>query len=54
MTYGNEAVIPIEIGKLSFQTKHFDTLLNDQGLSLNLDLLEIKSDKTQLRMVANQ
>ena len=29
-------------------------MLNDQALSLNLDLLEIKRDKAQLQMAANQ
>ncbi len=44
MTYGMETVVPTEIGKPSFQTEQFDPDLNVEGLSLNLDLLEIKRD----------
>ena len=54
MTYRTEVVVPAEIGEPSFQIAHFDSLLNDHGLALNLDLIEIKRDKVQLRMVANQ
>ena len=49
-----EAIVPTEIDELSFLTEHFDSDLNNQGLSLNLDVLEIKRDKAQIRMVANQ
>ena len=52
MTYGTEAVVPIEIGEPSFRTEQFDSDLNVEGLSLNL--LEIKCDNAQIRMVANQ
>ena len=54
MIYGTEAVVPAEIGEPSFQTENFDPNLNDQGLSLNLDILEIRRDKAQIQMVANQ
>ena len=33
---------------------HFNPQTNDQGLALNLDLIEIKRNKAQLQMVANQ
>ena len=45
MTYRTEAVVSADIEELSFQTSHFDSLLNDQDLALNLDLFEIKRDK---------
>ena len=54
MTYGTEAMVPAKIGEPSFRTAHFDSYFNDQGLALNLDLIEIKRDKAQLQMVANQ
>ena len=54
MTYGTEVVVPTEISKHSSWTENFDLDLNDQGLSFNLDILEIKRDKVQIRMVANQ
>ena len=54
MTYGTEAVVPTEIGEPSFRVEQFDPESNVEGLSLNLDLLEIKRDNAQIRMVANQ
>ena len=42
MTYGMEAVVSTKIGKPSFRTEQFNSDFNDEGLSLNLDLLEIK------------
>ena len=45
MAYGIEVIVPSEIGEPTFQTTRFDSLLNDQGLALTLDLLEIKRDK---------
>ena len=54
MTYGTKAVVSVEIGELSFRTAHFDSLINGQGLALNLDMIKIKRDKVQLRMMANQ
>ncbi|KAL5580612.1 hypothetical protein UlMin_013054 [Ulmus minor] len=53
MTYGTEAVVPTEIGEPSFRVEQFDPESNVEGLSLNLDLLEIKRDNAQIRMVAN-
>ncbi|KAL5540605.1 hypothetical protein UlMin_043180 [Ulmus minor] len=44
MTYGTEAVVPTEIGEPSFRVEQFDPESNVEGLSLNLDLLEIKRD----------
>ena len=54
MTYGTEAVVPTEISEPSFQVEQFDPEPNVEDLSLNLDLLEIKRDTAQIRMVANQ
>ena len=54
MTYGTEAVVPTEIDESSFRIEQFDPDLNVEGLSLKLDLLEIKRDNAQIRMVANQ
>ena len=42
MTYRIKAVVLAEIGEPSFRKAHFDSLLNDQGLSLNQYLIEIK------------
>lgn len=54
MTYETEAVVPAKIGEPSFRTTYFDMVANDQGLTLNLDLVEIKIDKARLHMIANQ
>lgn len=54
LTYGTEAVVLTEIGEPSFRTQQFDPDSNVEGLSLNLDTLEIRRDQAQLRMVANQ
>ncbi|KAL5541209.1 hypothetical protein UlMin_042682 [Ulmus minor] len=48
MTYGTEAVVPTEIGEPSFRVEQFDPESNVEGLSLNLDLLEIKRDNAQI------
>ncbi|KAL5537617.1 hypothetical protein UlMin_044856 [Ulmus minor] len=54
MTYGTEAVLPVEVGEPSFCTTQFDSEVNDQGLALNLDLVEIKRDEAAIRVKANQ
>ena len=54
MTYQTESIILVEIGESFFWTAHFDSLLNEQGLALDLDLIKIKRDKAQPRMMANQ
>ncbi|KAL5576842.1 hypothetical protein UlMin_018541 [Ulmus minor] len=48
MTYGTEVVVPTEIGEPSFRVEQFDPESNVEGLSLNLDLLEIKRDNAQI------
>lgn len=54
MTYGIEVVVSVEIGEPSFRTTNYDPVTNDEGLALNLNLIEIKRDKARLRMIANQ
>ena len=54
MTYGTEAVLPVEVGEPSFRTTQFNPEVNDQGLALNLDLIEIKRDEAAIRVRANQ
>jgi len=39
LTYGTEAVIPAEVGSPSFRVAYYNPGLNDEGISLNLDLL---------------
>ncbi|GKA59094.1 reverse transcriptase domain-containing protein [Tanacetum coccineum] len=40
LTYGTEAVIPAEIGMLTYRTVTVDIVRNDDEIRLNLDLLE--------------
>jgi hypothetical protein len=40
LTFGTEAVIPVEIGLTSFRTNEYDEGNNDSQLCLNLDLLD--------------
>ncbi|KAL5569292.1 hypothetical protein UlMin_025867 [Ulmus minor] len=54
MTYGTEAVLPVEVGEPSFRTTQFGSETNDQGLALNLDRIEIKRDEAAIRVKANQ
>ena len=48
MTDGTEVVVPTEINEPLFWTEQFDPDLNVEGLSLNLDLLEIKRNNAQI------
>ncbi|GJV94978.1 hypothetical protein Tco_1546555 [Tanacetum coccineum] len=57
LTYGMEAVIPIEIGMPTFRTAEVDMIKNDEALEINLDLLEerrehaaIQEAKTKAKM----
>jgi hypothetical protein len=44
LTYGTEAVIPAEVGSPSFKVVYYNPRLNDEGINLNLDLLQEKRD----------
>ncbi|GFS43543.1 hypothetical protein Acr_00g0085670 [Actinidia rufa] len=52
MVFGTESVIPVEIGMPSFRTSNFDKESNEAELRLNLDLLEERREKAELRQVA--
>ncbi|GKB47801.1 reverse transcriptase domain-containing protein [Tanacetum coccineum] len=49
LTYGTEAVIPVEIRMPTYRTAAVDTVHNDEGLWLNLDLLEEKREHAAIR-----
>uniref|UniRef100_A0A2N9IZQ4 RNase H type-1 domain-containing protein n=1 Tax=Fagus sylvatica TaxID=28930 RepID=A0A2N9IZQ4_FAGSY len=40
MTYGSEAVVPVEIGLTTFRTSTYDDNQNEEQLRLNLDLID--------------
>ena len=49
LTYGTEAVIPVEVGITSLKRKFFDELSNDDQLKLNLDCLdEVRDQASQI------
>ncbi|GJV76006.1 reverse transcriptase domain-containing protein, partial [Tanacetum coccineum] len=44
LTYGTEAVIPVEIGMPTLRTAEVDMIKNNEDLGINLDLLEEKRE----------
>nr|GEY28167.1 reverse transcriptase domain-containing protein [Tanacetum cinerariifolium] len=49
LTYGTEAVIPVEIGMPTYRTAVLDVVYNDEELRLNLDLLEGRRERAAIR-----
>ena len=50
MTYGNEAVVPVEIGLTTLRTSTYDDLENEEQLRLNLDLIDEVRETAETRM----
>ncbi|GKF42781.1 reverse transcriptase domain-containing protein [Tanacetum coccineum] len=48
LTYGTEAVIPIEIGMPTLRTVKVDMIKNDEALEINLDLLEERREQAAI------
>ena len=46
---GTETVIPIEIGVHSFRVQHHNPTTNEEGICINLDLVEKERETTILR-----
>ncbi|GJT60844.1 reverse transcriptase domain-containing protein [Tanacetum coccineum] len=49
LTYGTEAVIPVEIGMPTLRTAKVDMIKNNKALEINLDLLEERREQTTIR-----
>jgi hypothetical protein len=49
-TYGTEVVIPVEVGSPSFKVASYNPGLNDEGINLNLDLLQEKKEEMMIRL----
>nr|GEU39062.1 reverse transcriptase domain-containing protein [Tanacetum cinerariifolium] len=49
LTYGTEAVIPIEISMPTLRTAEVDSARNNEALEINLDLLEEKREEVAIR-----
>uniref|UniRef100_A0A2N9FF19 Integrase catalytic domain-containing protein n=1 Tax=Fagus sylvatica TaxID=28930 RepID=A0A2N9FF19_FAGSY len=47
LTYGTEAVIPVEIGLTTWRTNHYDECSNDVQLRSNLDLVDEVRDQAE-------
>ena len=54
MTYGAEAVIPLETGFPTTRTSSFNTKDNDEQLTRNLDLIEEKRENAMVQLVYYQ
>ena len=52
MVYGTESVIPMEIGMPSFKISNFDKENNETELRLNLDLIDEKRERAEIRLAA--
>ena len=50
LTYGTEAVIPVEVGVASTRRTTFNEVENDDKLRVNLDCLDEVRDKASSRM----
>jgi transposase InsO family protein len=48
LTYGMEAVIPAEVGSPSFRVAHYNSGLNEEGVTLHLDLLQERCDDASI------
>ena len=54
LAFGFDAVIPVKVGLVGFQVKHYNLGLNEEGIKLSLDLLQEKRDEAQATMAAYQ
>ena len=54
LTYGTEAVIPVEVGVASTRRTTFNEVENDDKLQVNLDCLDEVRDKASSRMTEYQ
>jgi hypothetical protein len=52
LAFGMKAVIHVEIGLTNFQVENYGPGLNDKGLKLSLDLLDLHRDLADMVMAA--
>ncbi|XP_074377349.1 uncharacterized protein LOC141718873 [Apium graveolens] len=50
LAYGTEAMLPIEVGSPSHREINFDEVANEEGLRINLELIEEVRDQAVARM----
>lgn len=54
LTYGSEAIVPIEIRMLSYKVQHYDKESNNKGLKEHLDLLEESGEEAEMQIMTDQ
>ena len=54
LTYGTEAVIPLDVGLPSLWVENFDSQRNEDQLRANLDFIEEAREQASIRMAAYQ
>jgi hypothetical protein len=54
LTYGVEAVIPLEIGLPTIRTEYYDPASNETSLATDLDLAEERRDSALIHLAAYQ
>uniref|UniRef100_A0A2N9GI29 Uncharacterized protein n=1 Tax=Fagus sylvatica TaxID=28930 RepID=A0A2N9GI29_FAGSY len=54
LTYGVEAVIPLEIGLPTIRTEYYDPVTNETSLATDLDLTEERRDSALIHLAAYQ
>ncbi|CAL8991185.1 unnamed protein product, partial [Prunus brigantina] len=54
LTFGSEAVIPVEIGMPTHRVVHFDPQQNDEQLALDLDLVESRRTRAEVTLATYQ
>uniref|UniRef100_A0A2N9G704 Uncharacterized protein n=1 Tax=Fagus sylvatica TaxID=28930 RepID=A0A2N9G704_FAGSY len=54
LTYGVEAVIPLEIGLPTIRTEYYDQVTNETSLATDLDLAEERRDSALIHLAAYQ
>ncbi|XP_034225475.1 uncharacterized protein LOC117635208 [Prunus dulcis] len=52
LSFGTEAVAPVEIGQPTYRTSTYDAKANDEQLALNLDFIDELRDQSSMRNVA--
>ncbi|XP_020422651.1 uncharacterized protein LOC109949950 [Prunus persica] len=52
LSFGTEAVAPVEIGQPTYRTSTYDATANDEQLALNLDFIDELRDQSSMRNAA--
>ena len=54
LTYGFEAVIPIEVDTPTFRTERFEEEVNEEAMRIHLDMIEERRAQAQMRVMVYQ